>query len=327
LSGKPVSLTAFDHQRVASYIRDVLASKPIDTIFVFSGQMGQYIPDNFGGRVVIDLCDVDSAKFDAYGAKATARAIIDKREGRILAREEERLAHRADTTILISDNEAALLSSRMEKPGAANIVAIRNGIDTAAFDPSAVERHETLDAGEGPNLVFTGQMDYPPNIDAAMRMIDVLLPRIRKSFPAAVFHCVGRAPVAALTARDGEPGVRVWGEVPDVKPFLHSADMVVAPLTIARGIQNKVLEAMAMARPVILSPEAATGIDGTDGEHFVVAAYDDAFVAAIERLHSDRQLADAIARGARDFVVREQGWDAMLSPLEGIVKGSLRDAA
>ena len=158
-------------------------------------------------------------------------------------------------------------------------------------------------------------------------MIDVLLPRIRKSFPAAVFHCVGRAPVAALTARDGEPGVRVWGEVPDVKPFLHSADMVVAPLTIARGIQNKVLEAMAMARPVILSPEAATGIDGTDGEHFVVAAYDDAFVAAIERLHSDRQLADAIARGARDFVVREQGWDAMLSPLEGIVKGSLRDAA
>ena len=327
LSGKPVSLTAFDHPRLKRFVRETLANRPVDAIFVFSGQMGQYVPDDYRGQVVVDLCDVDSAKFDAYGAKATARAIIDKREGRLLAREEERLAHRADTTILISDNEAALLASRMDRPDGANIVSLRNGIDTVTFDPANVAAHDVLDGSGAPNLVFTGQMDYPPNVDAALRMIDHLLPRIRASYPDAVFHCVGRAPVAALTSRDGEPGVKIWGEVPDVKPFLQSADMVVAPLTIARGIQNKVLEAMAMARPVVLSPEAATGIDAADGKHFVIAETDDAFVAAICALQSDRVLADGIAKSARDFVVREQGWDAMLAPLGEIMSGRLRNAA
>ncbi|WBY17898.1 TIGR03087 family PEP-CTERM/XrtA system glycosyltransferase [Erythrobacteraceae bacterium WH01K] len=327
LAGKPVSLTAFDHRRIRAFIDDTIARRPIDAIFVFSGQMGQYIPGSFGGRVVIDLCDVDSAKFEAYGKKNSARAIIDRREGCMLAREEERLAHRADTVILISDKEAGLLASRMEYPAGANIRAIRNGIDTATFDPEQTATHPVLEKATGPNLVFTGQMDYPPNVEAALRMIDDILPRIREQHPHAVFHCVGRAPVASLRNRDGEPGVRIWGEVPDVKPFLRSADMVVAPLTIARGIQNKVLEAMAMARPVILSPEAATGIDAADGTHFVIARGDADFAEAVDRLHCDADLASRIARSARDFVVREQGWEAMLAPLHDIMTGELRNAA
>ncbi len=327
LSGKPVSLTAFDHARLHGFVRDTLARHAIDAIFVFSGQMGQYVPADYRGRVVIDLCDVDSAKFEAYGEKGGARAFIDRREGVLLAREEERLAHRADTTILISDNEAALLASRMERPDRARITALRNGIDTVTFDPAKVAVQPELEKTAGPNLVFTGQMDYAPNIDAALRMIDGLMPRIREALPDAVFHCVGRAPVAALTARDGEPGIRIWGEVPDVKPFLKSADMVIAPLTIARGIQNKVLEAMAMARPVILSPEAATGIDAVDGEHFVIAPDDDTIVEAVMRLQASSAEADKLAARAREFVMREQGWDAMLAPLSDIVGGAMRDAA
>ncbi len=327
LSGKPVSLTAFDHARLHGFVRDTLARHAIDAIFVFSGQMGQYVPADYRGRVVIDLCDVDSAKFEAYGEKGGARAFIDRREGLLLAREEERLAHRADTTILISDNEAALLASRMERPERARVTALRNGIDTVTFDPAKVAVKPELEKTAGPNLVFTGQMDYAPNIDAALRMIDGLMPRIREALPDAVFHCVGRAPVAALTARDGEPGIRIWGEVPDVKPFLKSADMVIAPLTIARGIQNKVLEAMAMARPVILSPEAATGIDAVDGEHFVIAPDDDTIVEAVMRLQANSAEAEKLAARAREFVMREQGWDAMLAPLSDIVGGAMRDAA
>ena len=124
-----------------------------------------------------------------------------------------------------------------------------------------------------------------------------------------------------------EAGRSHLGRSADVKPFLRSADMVVAPLTIARGIQNKVLEAMAMGRPVILSPEAATGIDAADGTHFVIARGNADFARAVDRLHGDADLASRIARSARDFVVREQGWEAMLAPLHDIMTGELRNAA
>ena len=191
LAGKPVSLTAFDHRRIRAFIDDTIARRPIDAIFVFSGQMGQYIPESFGGRVVIDLCDVDSAKFEAYGKKNSARAIIDRREGRILAREEERLAHRVDTVILISDNEAGLLASRMNTQPART--SAQSGTDRYGdLRPGANGNPPGAGEGNGPNLVFTGQMDYPPNVDAALRMIDDILPRIRERHPHAVFHCVGR---------------------------------------------------------------------------------------------------------------------------------------
>ncbi|WP_435417466.1 TIGR03087 family PEP-CTERM/XrtA system glycosyltransferase [Parerythrobacter aurantius] len=329
-TGKPVSLTAWDSAALRSWVAKALAERPIDTIFVFSGQMGQYVPDRFAGRVVIDLCDVDSAKFEAFGRDGSfPRSIIDRREGRVLAREEERLAHRADVTLLISDHEAGLFRSRLKRIQGTDIRAIRNGIDTDLFDPAVVQPHPALSAGAGPQIVFTGQMDYQPNVAAAERVVQAILPGIRARFPDAAFHIVGRAPVARLLAYDGKGNVRVWGEVPDVKPFLAAADIVVAPLTIARGIQNKVLEAMAMARPVLLSPEAATGIDAEDGRHFAVAGDDATMVARALALLGDRGQAAAMGGAARAYVRQHQSWPAMLAPLADILQasGKARDAA
>ncbi len=328
--GKPVSLTAWDSAALQTWVAKTLAERPIDTIFVFSGQMGQYVPDNFAGRVVIDLCDVDSAKFEAYGREGSfPRSIIDRREGRMLAREEERLAHRADVTLLISDNEANLLRSRLRNPAGIDIRAIRNGIDAELFDPAKVEPNPELSSAKGPQIVFTGQMDYQPNVVAAERVIQSILPGIRANHPVAAFHIVGRAPVPRLLAHDGRNNVRVWGEVPDVKPFLAAADIVIAPLTIARGIQNKVLEAMAMARPVLVSPEAATGIDATDGKHFSIADSDGMMVTSALALIDEREQAAVMGRAARDYVGRHQSWPAMLAPLAGILRaeGEARNAA
>ncbi len=329
--GLPVSLTAFDHAGLRRWIAGTLAKRPIGTVFVFSGQMGQYIPPDFGGRVVIDLCDVDSAKFEAYGQQGGLRAWIDRREARLLALEEERLAHRAHCTLLVSEAEAALFRSRLRDPAGGRIEALRNGIDTAAFDPLAVTPHPELTAQAGPHLVLTGQMDYAPNVAAALRTAERLLPEIRKAHPGASFHVVGRAPVPQLRRLDGQGGVRVWGEVPDVRPFLAAADAVLAPLEIARGIQNKVLEAMAMARPVVLSPEAATGIDAHDGEHFAVGADDLALIDRTLALLQDAAAAGAMGAAARRNVVEHQGWAAMLAPLGGIVGArraeARRDAA
>ena len=318
-SGKAVSLTAFDSPELHAWIAHTLATRPIETIFVFSGQMGQYVSPSWHGRLVVDLCDVDSAKFEAYATERRgARGWIDAREGRLLAAEEARLAERADATLLITEAEVALFRSRI---GArrANIVAVGNGIDTVLFDPQAVAPHPALHDEAGPHLVFTGQMDYPPNITAAQRTTHALMPAIRKQHPTAHFHVVGRAPTAEVRALHGVNGTRVWGEVPDVRPFLAAADLVVAPLAIARGVQNKVLEAMAMARPVLLTPEAAAGIDAADGRDYSIAMDDNDLIEQACALLAGGSTASAIGESARRFVVAHKSWAAALAPLAQIV--------
>ena len=320
---KPVSLTAFHSNAIERFVADTIAKRPIAAIFVFSGQMGQYVPWDFKGKVVIDLCDVDSAKFEAYAeTKGGPRGWIDAREERLLRVEEERLAHRADHCLLISDAEAQLLKSRMSQPAAANIRAMGNGIDADFFDPATTPEHPGL-SSSGPHFVFTGQMDYAPNVSACQRATNALMPKVREHYPNAQFHIVGRAPSDSVQALDGVNGTRVWGEVPDVRPFLKSADAVLAPLTIARGVQNKVLEAMAMAKPVVLSPEAATGIDASNGTEFLIGKDDAALIEHLNRLCASDDYRMTLGNAARDYVIREKSWPAVLKDLSDLIAGNL----
>jgi len=314
---EPVSLSAFRSERLKSWVKQTLAERDIAAIYVFSGQMGQYVPTSWRGRLVVDLVDVDSAKFEAYASDGSGpRAWIDAREGRLMRRIEADLAKRAEHTLLVSDAEAALLRSRTA--GGGDIRALRNGIDCAFFDPEDVEPLVEL-GGDGPHFVFTGQMDYAPNIAAVARFAETILPAIREARPAAQFHIVGRAPTAPVIKLGELPGVTVWGSVPDVRPFLASADMVVAPLTIARGVQNKVLEAMAMERCVLLSPEAATGIDAQNGQHFIIGEDDSALIAHAHHLLDNPAERDAIALAARKFVLDTMSWPAMMADLPALM--------
>jgi len=318
-ASRPVSLIAFHSARLAQWVRETIASKQISTIVIFSGQMGQYVPEDFGGRIIIDLCDVDSAKFEGY-AEAGQRVWINAREARLLAREEERLARRADATLLISQHEAALFKSRLQAPSMANVEVVGNGIDAAFFDPAAIIPQDDITARKGPHFVFTGQMDYPPNETAALWVIERLMPRLQAEFPESEFHVVGRNPTKALQAHSGRTGIKVWGEVPDVRPYLAAADVVLAPLMIARGVQNKVLEAMAMAKPVLLTPEAATGIDADDNEHWMLCDADPEQMANRLTIHFATTGSDtAMGKAARQFVLTAHDWNAMLSPLESLV--------
>lgn len=318
--GEPVSLAAFRDARLAAYVDEVLSTRDIAAIYVFSGQMGQYVPASYHGRVVMDLVDVDSAKFEAYSSDGVwPRQWIDAREGRLLRAEEDRLARRADVTLLVSDAEAGLLRSRLTDPARTDVRVLGNGIDARFFNPEHVLAHPALTLSAGPHLVFTGQMDYPPNIAAALRLMEAILPRIREHYPTAQAHIVGRAPVGALTAHDGEGGCRVWGAVADVRPFIAAADLVVAPLTLARGVQNKVLEAMAMARPVLASSQAATGIDGADGVHLAVEDGDEALAARALVLLADRGAASSMGVAARQFVLERKSWQTALEPLQKLI--------
>ena len=317
-TGRPISVVAFSSFQLLQWVREMLDTGRIGTIFAFSGQMAQYVPDDFAGRVVMDFVDVDSAKFAAYADTARSWMVraVHAREARVLSQFEQRAAHRADVSLLVTPQERDLFVSRMVDPGRSAVVALGNGIDADHFSPDAVKPDVR---GGRPLIVFTGQMDYAPNVAAVILFAREVMPVIRAHHPQAGFAIVGRAPSAEVRALDGVDGTLVTGEVADVRPWLAAADVVCAPLQIARGVQNKVLEAMAMARPVVLTGAAATGIDATDGDHFAIAEGAEALAARVLALIADRENARAMGTAARRWVLAHAGWDQVLAPLPMIM--------
>ena len=333
-SGKPVSLTAFASPRIRRYVDHILATRPITAIVVFSGQMAQYLPlrrgsgsaGRFGGRMVMDFVDVDSAKFEAYAAaRPPPLSMLYRREARLMRQFEADVAARVDCSLLATNEEAELFASRLiRQPGDGAVCALHNGIDTVYFDPAGIPQEPALMRG-GPHIVFTGQMDYPPNIEAVRHFAHTVMPAVRARLPLALFDIVGRAPTSSVRMLDGMNGTRVHGAVPDVRPWLAGADLVVAPLLIARGVQNKVLEAMAMARPVLATSAAATGIGAREGTDLAVADGSDALASAAIELLCDPVTALALGHAGRKFVLSSRGWARSLAPLAGLVLGDDRD--
>ena len=314
---KPISLTSFGSRSMQDWVDERLSSGAISHIFVFSGQMAQYVPADFAGRLIMDFVDVDSAKFESYAGEGSQfMRWINAREGKKLAAFEAEIASRADASLFVSEAEAAMFRGRS---GAKNVVGVGNGIDTMFYDPSAAFKklHPIF---PDPLIVFTGQMDYRPNIEAVTDFAQNALPAIRATHPDTTFAIVGRNPTEAVSALSALPGVQVTGAVDDVRTWLAGADVVVAPLRIARGIQNKVLEAMAMATPVVVSKAAAEGIDAQDKKHFRVAksVVDEAKI--VNELLSDVDARLTLGAAARAHVMAHYGWDGQLAALDRIMQ-------
>lgn len=312
--GEPVSNRLFRNAAIARHVAALLSQGNITHIVAFSGQMAQYLPADFAGPILMDFVDVDSAKFATYAQQDKRQPLnwVHAREAVKLGAFEAEVARRVDSSLFVSEAEAGLFRSRSGL-GADKVRAVENGIDTDRFDPAVAL--EPVARGEGPLAVFTGQMDYRPNIAAVRWFAADILPLIRERHPPARFAIVGRAPTDEVRSLGKLPGVTVTGEVPDVRPWLAAADAVVAPLLLARGIQNKLLEAMAMARPVVASAAAAEGIDATSGEHLLVADDAAGMADAICSLFDDRVMAETMGRAARARMIARYGWDARLAPL------------
>ncbi|MBA3504362.1 MAG: glycosyltransferase, partial [Betaproteobacteria bacterium] len=205
------------------------------------------------------------------------------------------------------------LFCRLAPECAGKVEAIGNGVDAEFFSP-AQDVASPFPIAEIP-IVFTGAMDYWPNIDAVRWFASDVLPRLRRHKPELRFYVVGMRPAQAVRALAGE-GVTVTGTVPDVRPYLRHAALVVAPLRVARGVQNKVLEAMAMARPVVASQACAAGIDATAGHHFETAADAHSFAGSIEALLREPARAAAMGLAARECVLARYSWEARLSRID-----------
>lgn len=315
---QPVSVESFASKTMQAWINDLLATRRISHIFCFSGQMGQYVPADFDGRFVMDFVDVDSAKFETYAKRGNpVMRWINAREGKKLARFEQAIATRADTNLFVSEAEATLFCKRS---GLASdkVRAMGNGIDTTHYNPDG-EIPVIRKIPKKRLIVFTGQMDYRPNIEAVCDFAVNAMPAIREAHPDAIFAIVGRNPTQAVTALAEHDGVLVTGPVDDVRSWLQAASVVVAPLRIARGIQNKILEAMAMAKPVVASRAAAEGIDAKDGVHFYVAHSVDQEADLVIELLANPACAKLLGKTARRHVEAHYGWAKQLAGLDDIL--------
>lgn len=313
LSGEALSLPYYRDRAFADWVDGVLAGG-VRRVVVFSSAMAQYVLDRPGIELVTDFCDVDSDKWRQYAqAQRWPQRWIYRREAARLLAFDRRVAAASRAALFVSAPEAELFR-RLAPESAAHTGFFHNGVDTGYFDP-ALAFDSPYAAGERP-LVFTGAMDYRANVDAVDWFARAVLPAVLAAQPGARFHIVGSRPAAAVRALASLPGVHVTGAVPDVRPYVAHAAAAVAPLRIARGVQNKVLEAMAMAKPVLATPAAMDGI--VPNPRFAALVADDA-----DRL-AERTIAlladgdrDGLGRLGRDWVLEHYDWDTNLRPVAG----------
>lgn len=305
------------------WVDQTIEREGIDTAVVFSSSMAQYADGRPKLRMLVDFVDVDSAKWTEYAHRHPwPMSWLYRREGRALLAYERRIARGAARSFFVTEAESGLFVS-MAPECAATVQAVGNGVDTDFFCPEA-SQDNPFSADELP-LVFTGAMDYWPNVDAVEWFTSEMLPRVRARLPACRLYIVGRSPTAAVRALAGD-GVTVTGTVPDVRPFLQHAAVVVAPLRLARGVQNKVLEAMAMGRPVVAATQCVGALDVQAGVHLLAASEVQGYVDAVLALLADPGRAVSIGRAARERVLDRYGWAARLAPLIELTSGRAAQA-
>lgn len=312
----PLSLAFFGSARMRNAVeRRIRLSQP-QAIMVCSSAMAQYAPPELASRTIVDLVDADSEKWRDYARRAVPpRAWVYWLEWRRLRRYEQHLLGRVGHVVVTSEREAACLDPVGRRRGRLHVIT--NGVDLDYFKPEPSDGLSTV-----PRLVFTGAMDYAPNIDGVRYFAREVLPAVRHSYPATEFLVVGRRPTGAVRELGSRPGVQIVGEVPDVRPYLIGATGCVVPLRIARGVQNKLLEAMACGQAVIATPQAADGLRVVDGEHLLVARADREQVSATLRALGDVDLRARLGRQARQFVEREHRWSPHMRRLTELVESA-----
>ncbi|MGH7847283.1 MAG: TIGR03087 family PEP-CTERM/XrtA system glycosyltransferase [Candidatus Binatia bacterium] len=330
LSGRSFSEGYFYSRRLQGIVDRLVQRNHYGLVYAFSSPMAQYVRAHREIPLLMDFVDADSQKWLQLARfKKFPLSAFFLWEGTRLANYEVAVSSRASWSVFVSAAEAALFKSI---GGKGNILAIPNGVDSDLFRLPVQEPEGEAGAGASHpggrvfRLIFAGTMNYFPNEDAVLYFVREVFPLIRRECPNVVFDVAGRSPSRSLRRLDGIEGVRILGEVGDIKGHLVRADVSVAPLRIARGIQNKVLEAMAMGIPVVATPDAVAGIDVEPGEDLLVAASPEAFARHVISLLRDPQLRCRMAKRARSKMVQQYSWKRMGAQLEKIIEEGLGDA-
>jgi sugar transferase (PEP-CTERM/EpsH1 system associated) len=313
-ANRALSLDYYRDAGLHAWVEAILQTEPICRVLVFSSAMAQYAEHAQLTRRVVDFVDVDSDKWRQYSEKKMWPVNwLYRREGRQLLRYERQVARDFDASLFVSPPEAQLFRE-LAPESTHKIGFFSNGVDTDYFSPehSFPNPYPTDELA----IAFTGAMDYWPNVDAVQWFAQEIFPTVRAQHPHAHFYIVGARPSPQVQALASLPGVHVTGTVADVRPYLAHAGIAVAPLRVARGIQNKVLEAMAMAKCVIVSPQALEGIDAVAGRELMVAENAEQFSTMTAGLLGR---SSTLGMHAREKVVAIYGWSNKLAVLDTLL--------
>ena len=313
LTGKPITLPYYFDKRMQQWTNSTLLKEKINKIFIYSSSMAQYCEgeEYKETKRIIDFVDVDSDKWRQYAEKKSGIARwIFQREFKLLANYEDKICAEFDHSLFVSPDEATLFRDRQPEIEKIKVHGLLNGVDIDFFDPQAQFSDEPL-VPSVPFISFTGAMDYWANVDAVLWFTKHVWPQILAQEPEAIFCIVGGNPSNEVKALAQLQGVEVTGRVHDVRPFIANAQCVVAPMQIARGIQNKVLEAMSLNKAIVVSSMAMEGINANSNDDIAIA--DDASQCAQQCLMFFTQ--KNMSAVNRQWVIDNFTWKRTLEPL------------
>lgn len=315
-TGKPFTLGYFNEPKLRRVVDELLQARSVDAAFAFCSGVAQFIDAAVELPRLLHLVDMDSQKWKQYAQSSRPpKRWMYALEARRLLDYERRLVNSMDHSFVCTQAELADFTRLI---GDARVSALPNGVDVDYYRPNPDVQVDPLE------LVFTGVMDYQPNIDAVSWLCREILPRVRQRMPSVRFTICGSRPTPAVTGLAAIEGVIVTGQVPDVRPYLARAAVAVAPLRIARGVQNKVLEAMAMGLPVVATPAAFSGIEADAGSDLLVAGDSVQFAESVCRLLGDEPMRRAIGLAARRRVEQCYSWAAHMAQLDARLDAAVR---
>ena len=332
VTGTPLSVANFRSGALADRIRGEMDKDRFDLVIPFSSSMGQYYDPAWKVPMIVDFVDMDSRKWEMYVEwHSWPKSQVFRMEARRLLEYERLLAHRAECSLIRTEAEREDCARLI--PGA-RFEVLSNGVDLEYFSRARLDEALVEEGGEGldtcaetraaryrrppADLVFTGVMDYFPNVQGCKFFIDDVFPLVRARHPEATFTIVGARPTAEVEKLGALPGVTVTGPQRDLRPFIAGASVAVVPLLLARGIQNKVLEAMSMEVPAVVTSSAFRGVDAREGEGVLLGTDAASFASKVNELLDDRQKAEELGRAGRKRVEERYVWSQQLQLLEDI---------
>jgi hypothetical protein len=311
LTPEPATMGAFYSPRLKRRVAEELARSRFDLAMFHSSSVVQYVDRDAGIPLFIDFVDMDSQKWLAYARHRDFPMNLGYRlEGIKLARAEACMARRATLSTCAT---AAETESLVAMGSGTPADWFPNGVDLDYFRPGG-------GAYDTDRICFVGRMDYYPNVECIVDFCARVMPLIRRRRPAAKLSIVGAKPTSEVRRLADLPGVEVTGTVDDIRSYVRRSAVTVAPLNIARGTQNKILESMAMGVPVVCSELAARGVDAVVGEHVLAASDSERYAESVVSLMADRERRCRFARAGRARVSSHHSWPVAMDKLDALIE-------
>ena len=318
---RSLSVSYYSDKALQQWVKDLLRTMQIDVVVAYSSTMSQFLPNGNSGNTIIlaDFVDLDSDKWRQYASEAKwPLSAIYAYEAKALAKWELEVAESVDAITLVSTEERRLLLSRCSRE-VKKIGIVRNGVDAEFFDPELELANPYQDGI--PVACFTGAMDYFANVQGVNWFSECIWPLVKEKVPTAEFWIVGSNPTKEVLALRSVQGVRVTGYVSDIRPYLKHASVAVVPLELARGVQNKVLEALAMDLPIIATPQALQGLDGSLPDS-ITSVSDSSGFAERTSLALENEASTFNSQGRR-YIQKNYDWERNLAEIDRILASRL----